>query len=125
MRNKYLGTGEAGYHPVRKFKVVVSGLKYAIFSDFAVAYKVVLAAGVVVLAVYYRQLVDVFVVATATVMMLVAELFNSVFEALCDYIQAEKDARIKAIKDMAAAAAAVTIVFWWAVLLYEFSSVFW
>ena len=30
MRHKFLGTGEAGYHPLRKIKTVISGLRYAV-----------------------------------------------------------------------------------------------
>ena len=30
MRNKFLGTGDAGYHPLRKIKVVLAGLRFAI-----------------------------------------------------------------------------------------------
>lgn len=43
VRNKFLGTGEHGYHPFRKIKVCISGLHYAIRFDFSVAYKFYLA----------------------------------------------------------------------------------
>jgi len=39
MRNKFLGTGDAGYHPVRKIRTVFSGLRYAVMYDFSVACK--------------------------------------------------------------------------------------
>ena len=29
MRHKFLGTGDAGYHPLRKIRTVFSGLRYA------------------------------------------------------------------------------------------------
>jgi hypothetical protein len=33
MRHKFLGTGEAGYHPLRKIRTVFSGLRYAVLYD--------------------------------------------------------------------------------------------
>ena len=33
MRHKFLGTGEAGYHPLRKVRTVISGLRYAVLYD--------------------------------------------------------------------------------------------
>ena len=50
MRNKFLGTGEPGYHPLRKLRVVLSGLRYAALYDFSVAYKLVLSAVVLAAA---------------------------------------------------------------------------
>lgn len=51
MRNKFLGTGDAGYHPLRKIKVVLAGLRFAILYDFSVAYKMVLSAFIMVISV--------------------------------------------------------------------------
>ena len=39
MRNKFLGTGESGYRPLRKIATVFSGLRYAVLYDFSVTYK--------------------------------------------------------------------------------------
>jgi len=30
VRNKFLGTGEPGYHPLRKLRTVCSGLRFAV-----------------------------------------------------------------------------------------------
>ena len=38
MKNKFLDTGDNGYHPLRKFKIILSGLKYAVIYDFSVMY---------------------------------------------------------------------------------------
>lgn len=122
MRNKFLGTGEPGYDPLRKLAVIASGLRYAIVYDFAVAYKVVLSIAVVILAVIFRQWVDVLMVLMATGLMLMAEIFNSSLEAVCDYLQTAENEKIKAIKDMSAAATAIAIAVWWVVLVYEFST---
>ena len=77
MRNKFLGTGEPGYHPLRKIKIVLSGLRFAVFYDFSVAYKMVLSAIVLVLALIFQQWVDFELILLATGLVLMAELFNS------------------------------------------------
>ena len=46
MRNKFLGTGEAGYHPVRKVRTIIGGLRYSVFYDFSVAWKLVASLAV-------------------------------------------------------------------------------
>jgi len=102
MRNKFLGTGDAGYHPLRKVRTVLSGLRYAVAYDFSVAYKLVLS-----------------VVLLATGLVLVAEMFNSAIEALCDFVEERHNEKIKVIKDIAAAAVGVTILMWVVVLAFE------
>jgi hypothetical protein len=34
MRNKFLGTGEPGYPPIRKVLVILNGLKFSVLHDF-------------------------------------------------------------------------------------------
>ena len=51
MRHKFLGTGDAGYHPLRKICTVFSGLRYAVLYDWSVTYKLI--ASVVVLAIAF------------------------------------------------------------------------
>jgi diacylglycerol kinase (ATP) len=121
MRNKFLGTGESGYHPLRKLRIVLAGLRYAVFYDFSVAYKLVVSALVLTAAFVLRQWVDALLVIVATGMVLTAELLNSAIEAVCDYLKTERDERIKVIKDVAAAAAGVSIAVWLVVLVFEFS----
>ncbi len=41
MRHKFLGTGEPGYHPLRKLRTIYSGLRYAVIYDFSVTWKLV------------------------------------------------------------------------------------
>lgn len=48
MRNKFLGIGEPGYHPLHKLRVILNGLRYAVLHDFSVLYKVVLSAVILV-----------------------------------------------------------------------------
>jgi diacylglycerol kinase (ATP) len=119
MKNKFLGTGEDGYHPLRKIGIVLSGLKYAIRYDLSVTYKLVVSAVVLVFFFFFRQWVDFLLLAAATAMMLQAELFNSAIEATCDFITTEKSEKIKVVKDISAAAAGICIFVWGVLLVYE------
>lgn len=119
MRNKFLGTGEPGFHPMRKVRVVLSGLKYAIRYDFSVTYKLFLSFAVLVVFFFFRQWVDFLLMSAATAMMLQAELFNSAIEATCDFLTTEESHKIKVIKDIAAAAAGICILLWAVIFFVE------
>lgn len=119
MRNKFLGTGEHGFHPLRKVRVAFSGARYAVLHDFAVAYKAVLSAVILLGCFYYRQWLDFSIVFLATGLMLVAEMFNTTIEALCDFLEPKENAKIGIIKDIAAAAAGISILVWGVVLSLE------
>lgn len=119
MRHKFLGTGERGYHPLRKIATVVSGLRYAVLYDFSVAYKLVLSAILIVAVIFLRAWVDVMLVIFATGLVLVAEMFNSAIEALCDFVEDRHNEKIKVIKDIAAAAVGIAILLWVAVMAFE------
>ncbi len=109
----------SGYHPLRKLKIILAGLYAAVVSDFSVAYKLALSIPVLFISFMVRQWVDVTLILLATGMMLVAELFNSAIEILCDFIEPQQDVRIGMIKDIAAAAAGISIFVWAAVLILE------
>lgn len=119
MRNKFLGTGEPGYHPLRKLRTCVRGVALAVRYDLSVAYKVVLSVVVLSVSVALRESSDVLLVLLATALMLMGEIFNSALEAMCDFLTAREDPRIAAIKDMAAGAVAISIVAWVVVLVRE------
>lgn len=119
MRHKFLGIGDPGYHPIRKLKTVLSGLHYAVIYDFSVTYKLVLSALVMVIAIVLRSWVDVMLILVVTAMVLVAEMFNSAIEALCDFMETQHNEKIKIIKDIAAAAVGVSIFVWVTVLCVE------
>ncbi len=119
MRNKFLGTGEPGYRPLRKLVVIAAGLRYAVLHDFSVMYKVVLSMLVLALAVWLRDWVDAATVLLATGLMVAAELFNTAIEALCDFVETRHDEKIGIIKDIAAAATGMVILAWWIVLAVE------
>ncbi|WP_428565627.1 MAG: diacylglycerol kinase [Solidesulfovibrio sp. DCME] len=116
MRNKFLGQGEYGYHPIRKIKVCLSGLRYAIRYDFSVAYKVYLSILMLFICIVLHQWIDALLVMAATGLVLIAEMFNSAIEALCDFIETHENEKIKVIKDISAAATGISILLWVVVL---------
>ena len=121
MHNKFLGTGEKGYHPLRKIRVCLSGLRYAVRYDFSVTYKLVLSLLVLAASFCLRQWLDFLMITAATAMVLVAELFNSAIEAICDFLETAENENIRVIKDIAAAAAGISILLWAVVLVVELS----
>lgn len=116
MKNKFLGIGEPGYHPIKKIKIVLSGLRYAVLADFSVMYKVVLSVIVLVVSAYLHAWVDAALIILATGVTLVAELFNTAIEALCDFVETRHNEKIGIIKDIAAAAAGIAVLAWAIVL---------
>ena len=124
MRNKFLGQGEYGYHPIRKIKVCLSGLRYAIRYDFSVAYKIYLSLFMLLVCFFFRQWIDLFLIMAATSLVIIAEMFNSAIEALCDFIETNENEKIKVIKDISAAATGIAILLWAVVLVVEITK-FW
>jgi len=116
MRHKFLGIGEPGWHPIRKLLTVVSGLRYAIVYDASVAYKLALSIPVLVAAYFLRERVDFLLIVAVTGFVLVAEIFNSAIEALCDFVESRHNEKIRVIKDIAAAGAGIAILVWILVL---------
>lgn len=119
MRHKFLGIGEPGYHPWKKLKTVFSGLRYAIIYDWSVTWKLVLSAFILGLAFLFREWIDVLLILLATAFVLVAEIFNSAIEALCDFVETRENPKIKVIKDMAAAAVGIAMAVWLIVIATE------
>lgn len=123
MRNKFLGTGEPGYRPLRKFAVIFAGLRYAVLHDFSVMYKVVLSVAMLGLALLLREWVDAALILLATGMVVAAELFNTAIEALCDFVETRHNEKIGIIKDISAAATGMVILAWWIVLMVEIARI--
>jgi diacylglycerol kinase (ATP) len=121
MRHKFLGTGDPGYHPLRKIKTVISGLRYAVLYDWSVTYKLILSVVVLMIAFAARSWVDFLLILVVTGFVLVAEIFNSAIEALCDFVETRHNEKIKIIKDMAAAGVGIAIFVWFIVLGVELS----
>ena len=119
MKNKFLGTGESGYHPIEKIRVVLSGLKYAVRYDFSVTYKLCLSVVILAIFFFFRQWVDFLLLTAATAMMLQAELFNSAIEAICDSLTTKENHKVRVIKDISAAAAGICILMWTLILCVE------
>jgi diacylglycerol kinase len=110
---------QSGYHPLRKLRVIFAGLQVAVVTDFSVAYKVVLSIPILGAAFLFRRWVDVGLILLAMGLVLIAELFNSAIEVLCDFVEPQHDHQIRIIKDIAAAAAGISILVWATILLGE------
>jgi diacylglycerol kinase len=119
MRNKFLGTGEPGYHPLRKLRTIVSGLRHAVVYDFSVAWKLVVSLVVLAGGLIVRDWVDVALIIVVTALVLVAEIMNSAVEALCDFVETRHNEKIGVIKDIAAAAVGIAMLAWLLVLGFE------
>jgi diacylglycerol kinase (ATP) len=98
---------------------VASGLRYAVIYDWSVTYKLVLSAIVLIAAFSFRAWVDFLVILLATAFVVFAEMINSAIEALCDFVEARHNEKIKVIKDIAAAAVGISIFAWMVVILVE------
>ena len=119
MKNKFLDTGEHGYHPLRKFKIILSGLRYAVIYDFSVMYKIIISILIFIPVVIFKEWLDASLIILATGVMLAAEMFNSAIEAICDFMETRHNEKIKIIKDIAASATGVTIFVWIVVICIE------
>ena len=108
------------YHPIRKIRVVLAGLRYVVLHDFSVTYKVVLSAALLVLCFMLRQWLDFLLILTVTGLVLVAEILNTAIERLCDFVEPRHNAHIKVIKDVAAAGVGIAIFAWTVVVVTEF-----
>jgi len=119
MRNKFLGTGQQGFNPIRKLRIAYSGLRYAILNESSVAIEIILSALVLTACFYYRQWLDFNIVLVATGLMLISEMVNTAIEALCDFVEAGHNEKIGIIKDVASAAVGISILVWSVTLLME------
>lgn len=124
MKNKFLETGEHGYHPLRKFKIILSGLRFAVLYDFSVMYKIVISVVILIPVLIFNAWIDASLIILSTGVMLAAELFNTAIEAICDFMETHYNEKIRIIKDIAAAAAGITIFVWLIVLCLEIIEVF-
>ena len=116
MSRKY---STSGYHPIKKIKVVLKGLNSAVVTDFSVAYKLALSIPTLIIAGMLYRWVDLTIILLATGIVLLAELFNSAIEILCDFVEPQHNPQIGTIKDIAAAAAGIAIFVWAAILTIE------
>lgn len=119
MINKFLGTGEKGYHPYRKIKVIFRGLWFALVTDFSVLYKLIISIVIIIPVIIFNTLLDASVIILATAAMLAAELFNTAIEAICDFLESGYNEKIGIIKDISAAATGIIIFAWILVLILE------
>lgn len=119
MKNKHLGTGITGFKPITKIAVALKGIYLAVLTDFSVAYKLFLSIFLMAGFFYFRQWLDFSIVLIATALVLVAEMFNTAIEALCDFVEPEQNDKIGLIKDVSAGAVGVCIFVWFIVITIE------
>ena len=119
MRHKFLGTGEPGYHPLRKLRTIYSGLRYAVIYDFSVTWKPVFSLLVLAAALIARDWIDSVLIIVVTALVLFAEIMNSAIEALCDFVETRHNEKIRVIKDIAAAGVGIAMFAWLLVLGFE------
>lgn len=123
MKNKFLETGEHGYHPLRKFKVILAGLRFAVLYDFSVMYKIVISLLILIPVIMFREWVDASIIILATGVMIASEVFNTAIEAVCDFMETQYNEKIGMIKDISAAATGITIFVWIVVVAIEMINV--
>jgi len=70
-------------------------------------------------ALIYRQWLDFEMILLSTGLVLIAELFNTAIEAVCDFIETRHNEKIRAIKDIAAAAVGISMVVWLTVMIFN------
>lgn len=107
------------FDPRNKLRVFLLGLKYAATSDVSVTVQIALSAVVLGASFWLREWLHFMFILVVTGFMLVAELFNTAIEALCDYVQPDYDPRIGVVKDIAASAAGISILIWTLTLIFE------
>jgi len=120
MRNKFLETGDPGYHPLRKVRIILSGLKFGVIFEISVAYKLILSLIILCFSLFFHDWVDVMVILVSTAQVLTAELFNTAIEAVCDFVEPANNQKIMIIKDISAAATGISIAAWAIVIIYEY-----
>jgi diacylglycerol kinase (ATP) len=120
MRNKFLETGDPGYHPLRKVRIILSGLKFGVIFEISVAYKLILSLIILCFSLFFHDWVDVMVILVSTAQVLTAELFNTSIEAVCDFVEPANNQKIMIIKDISAAATGISIAAWAIVIIYEY-----
>jgi len=119
MRNKFLGTGQAGFHPLKKVRTCASGLRYAVLLDISVVYKLGLSGIALAITLYFRNWMDFLLVFVVTGIMIIAEMFNTTIKALCDFIETNENEKIAIIKDISSAAVGVSIMIWAVLFIVE------
>ncbi len=119
MRNKFLGTGEIGYHPIRKLRTIYAGLRYAVIHDLSVAWKLIFSLLVLAAAIFLRDWMDSVLIIVVTAMVLFAETMNTAIEALCDFVESRHNEKIGIIKDIAAGGVGIVMFAWLLVLGFE------
>lgn len=74
---------------------------------------------ILIAAFWLRQWLDALLILFATGLVLIAGMFNSAIEALCDFVESRHNEKIGIIKDIAAAAVGISIAVWAVIVAVE------
>lgn len=119
MNPKRLNAQHKSLNLGKKLRVFGSGLRVAMVGDRTVTAQVLLSLAVLVAAFVLRGWLDALLILVVTGFMLATEFLNTALEGLCDIVQTDFDARIGAVKDVAAAASGIAIIVWLVTLTVE------
>ncbi len=90
---------------VDSFTAAMAGIKDFIMGEYHASFHLLAALVVLVLGVVYRiSLGEWCLVVFCIISVLVAEIFNTAIEQICDVVQPQHDDRIRRIKDLSAGA---------------------
>jgi diacylglycerol kinase len=100
-------------------RTAVSGIVQAVLLDFSAQDELLVWLAFLVLVAWYESPCHFVLVLNVTALMMIAEIFNTVIEELCEYGQPDYDEYIGRIKDMAAAAAWISVTIWLGMLVFS------
>jgi diacylglycerol kinase (ATP) len=105
--------------PLKKLSIFFSGMRQALQRERSVAIQLSLGVLGLIICFWLRDWFDFILILVVTGFMIVAELFNTTIEWICDFIQPANDPRIAAIKDASSAATGIAVLVWVVTLAYE------
>ncbi len=103
---------------VEKAANSLNGVKEAIIHDWDVRWKVLVSVLFLIISGLIHSLIFFLMVLTASTLIVMAEMINTVIEMICDFIEPNHNRTIGRIKDMAAGVVAVAFSVWIVVLLF-------
>lgn len=119
MKDKFFGTPDFRFRPLKKLTIMANGIRYGIGHEISFVYEVVLSVIVLFFSFYFLRWVDVMILIICTGQVLAAELFNTAIEAMCDFQESRENQKIGIIKDLSATAVGISVAVWATAIIYE------
>ena len=110
------------YHPIRNHLYAIRGFYDALIIERNLSIQLGLGVISIILSLLLQSYLMAFLNFIMAIIVMSAEMFNTVIERLCDIIQPEKDERIRVIKDVAAAAVLTLAVGWGTLIIIQIAS---